>query len=388
MIAMKKIMKQKMKMEDFKMEMKLNCDKIKEVFGVAEKFLSDSAMDTFYNYANIEIEKGGKARIHTGDGTYSFAAPFDVEESNGEGNKFLLPMKSFMKLLKDITQPEFNIIVDKSSIKIKGKKFKYNLTVNVSNEYGELKTGIEQNSFKINAKILAQSLQKVLYCAADPKGDKQLQYASVHINMNSENTDIVTTDTHRLSRATITSKNFIESDKDTIKTINNILPIIKNYEGEIEVKIFDNMLQLIFNNGYIITTRKIVEKFPDYSTIANLYLNNNEVVIDKTGLTKALKRISGINEKGIMSMKFDKKEVTLSMAQSEKGDGEEILEVINDNNYDKTICINLNYLIDAISNINSAEVVLRISDDPFKAMGIKEFHGDDNYINILMPTRF
>jgi DNA polymerase III sliding clamp (beta) subunit (PCNA family) len=359
MIAMKKIMKQKMKMEDFKMEMKLNCDKIKEVFGVAEKFLSDSAMDTFYNYANIEIEKGGKARIHTGDGTYSFAAPFDVEESNGEGNKFLLPMKSFMKLLKDITQPEFNIIVDKSSIKIKGKKFKYNLTVNVSNEYGELKTGIEQNSFKINAKILAQSLQKVLYCAADPKGDKQLQYASVHINMNSENTDIVTTDTHRLSRATITSKNFIESDKDTnvtvpITTINNILPIIKNYEGEIEVKIFDNMLQLIFNNGYIITTRKIVEKFPDYSTIANLYLNNNEVVIDKTGLTKALKRISGINEKGIMSMKFDKKEVTLSMAQSEKGDGEEILEVINDNNYDKTICINLNYLIDAISNINSA----------------------------------
>src|SRR5208283_4932244 len=149
--------------------------------------------------------------------------------------------------------------------KIKGKNFKYSLPVR-SSDFGFLKPDTLQNSLKINSKDLCDAFEKVIYAASKELEKRHLM--AVYIKMDKDQTDIVSTDSHRLAYKVVDTKSFIQTDKPTdvlipSMIVQNIIPLLKIYEGECELKIYDNVIQLVFNNGVIVTGRKIDEPYPD-----------------------------------------------------------------------------------------------------------------------------
>src|SRR5271157_2401381 len=199
------------------MQIELTAENIKKTFEVAEKFLGNDSIETYMNYAFIELNDK-KALVVTSDGNHSFSSPFEIDElkrDKEEDNKlkFLLPMRPFMTLLKDLPQNKFTVIVEgQKSIKIKGKNFKYSLPVR-SSDFGFLKPDTLQNSLKINSKDLCDAFEKVIYAASKELEKRHLM--AVYIKMDKDQTDIVSTDSHRLAYKVVDTKSFIQTDKPT-----------------------------------------------------------------------------------------------------------------------------------------------------------------------------
>lgn len=375
--------------------MKLSADKVRGVFEAAAKFSGDSAVDTCYNYALIKAGKKD-GTITTCDGNYGFLAPFLIDENSKE-ETFLIPINSFMKLLTKLSQNEFVLETEKNKIKVKGKTFKYSLPVIADKDFITLVPEVEQGSVKIKAKDLAASLEKVSFCASRDTSNSvtNSRMQSVYVKIDKETTDIVSTDGTKLALKTLNTKGFINKSDNIsdvlmpLVVVQNILPIIKNYEGDIEIKIFTNILQFIFDNGYIVSSRKIDGVYPPYNQIVTLNMNDNEVVVNKKSLLESLKRIVDVAESKIISMVFDNSKLILKGNGADMGEGEETVEISNDKKYAKAIIIIGTMIAEALSQMATDEVVLRLNENPMKAFAMKEYgkDADNNYISAIMPIR-
>jgi DNA polymerase III sliding clamp (beta) subunit (PCNA family) len=383
------------------MKIELLVKDVKGIFEVAERFASSTNIDNYYNYAYIEINDKN-SRVTTSNGDNSFSAPFSIDNGNNtsshiEKDNFLLPIGHFMRLLKDLPQDNFILDIDKNSIKMKGKNFKYSLPVKIDKDFTFFTPiGEVLNSIKLKSKDFAKSIEKVIFCAAkDVKELKDIFLKSIYININNDVIDVIATDRHRMAYKINNIEKF-NNNKDDANTnillpldfVQNMLPLLKSYEGNIEIRVYDNVINIIFNNGYNLYSRKIeVEKIIKLNTMISFDMNSVEININKKELSGALKRVAGLSEMKIVDLKFEKSKLIIHGRGADLGEGEEILDIINKNDFVKNVTINAFFIIDTLSQMDSDEVQIRLNEIDKKPIAIKEFGGDDNYIVSLMPTR-
>lgn len=372
--------------------MELSVSKIKTVFETAEKFMGQSNLETYFNYAYIDCS-GDKMSVVTTNGDFSFKSTFETEKISKEGEvkNFLLPLKSFMVLIKKIPQDMFTLKADVKSIKISGKKFKYSLPININEGYVHLEPNKLQSSVKLAGKDLGVALDKVMHCASK-EGVGSSYLKSVYLKMDSDVTDIVSADGTRLAYKVMDNKNFIKSDKDIdvmipLPTVENIIPLLTGYDGDVDVNIYDNILQFILSNGYEISARKVDGTYPDYKKIITLDMNEYEIIVNTKEFLGALSRISNIAEQRIVSIKVENNQMVLNGKKSDKGEGEEYIDIINNQKFSKEFMVSAPYILEGVNHINSDEMVIRLSETASKPMAVKEFNGDNNYIFAVMMVR-
>lgn len=373
--------------------MKLELDKIRTTVDVAAGFASDGKLVSSWAFGYVRTKgnaKGNEGTIITTNGDVGFEANFEIKESDKD-SEFLIPMDRFKSLVRDFPQGEMNLTISADKILVKAKKSKYTMPTNPVADYNFLNMDKTFSKFSISASKLADALEKMKICTSSDKADvPELRGICISIE---DDADIAGTNRRRVGYYNI-GKDVI-SNSDKVKkeiiipefAINMLLPLLKNYSLNVDVLVSDKLAQFVFNNGYKVTTRIIDGKFPDYKKFVSLNMNPHEVVIIKNDLLNALKRCQGILKNNTINFKIKDKGLVISGAESDRGECEENIEIINKDGveFEANYCID--YFIDGIKLINSDEIVIRLDSDRLKPIGITEYNGNMSYIYAMMGLR-
>ena len=161
-----------------------------------------------------------------------------------------------------------------------------------------------------------------------------------------------------------------------------------NQKGS-NIKLEFNASNAFFNIENIkITCRLIDEKYPDYENVIPLD-NNNKISIDRIELLNSLKRISIYANKTTNQVRFKVSGSELLVSSEDldfSNEANERLSCDHDGN-DIEIGFNAKFLIEILSNLNSKNVFLNLS-EPNKAGLILPDNIDENedITMLVMPV--
>lgn len=194
------------------------------------------------------------------------------------------------------------------------------------------------------------------------------------INIKNDSTDLVGTDTRRLSIATIESSN--EQELSLIVPKKAILEIQKLFLDQINIY-FDETNLIITNDNYFFYTRLINGNFPDYQRIVPGSVKHS-VVLPKKEMVDAIKMITTISQDIKITMHSDT--IIFNSLSADNVEAKTELELNTGLNDKFEISLNSRYLLDFISQIDSNEFLIEFNEStlPFVVK-------DGNFITIIMP---
>lgn len=231
---------------------------------------------------------------------------------------------------------------------------------------------------------LKKLLKKVEYAMAQQ--DVRYYLNGVLFEVNDKQLNIVGTDGHRLSFTTISVAESYEK-QELILPRKTVLELIKLLEDSDElVAIEVSATQANFSFGGIRILSKVIDgKFPDYTRVIPTGYQNT-FTVDRLTLLQAMQRASILsNEKyrGIR-MVLGKDSLRLISTNSEQEEAEEELEIVYVGD-SLDIGFNVGYMIDVLTNVDSAQVTFSFADA--NSSCLVTLPEDSNYKYVVMPMR-
>ena len=164
--------------------------------------------------------------------------------------------------------------------------------------------------------------------------------------------------------------------------------VIDDDNPEIDVLIESNRVMFSYGN-YTIFTHIIEGRFPDY-TKAIPTANSNQLVIDKSDLKDAVKRVSLLASEETFKVKFDidNTGLMISSAKREEGEAVEKIETFQYDGDDLTIAFNYRYLNSIINVIESPRMKIMMGKSNEPALFFNEEDNEEYSARfLLMPLR-
>jgi DNA polymerase-3 subunit beta len=246
------------------------------------------------------------------------------------------------------------------------------------------------NKFSVPSAKLAEAFERVKLCIASDRGENAVfKCAYLSIDEEGSQADIVSTDKRRVGYYRLPKEDGLKSKGGKITAlipefiVSNILPLLKNYNLDVQIAVNDKTIEFTFANGFVITSRLVDGKFPEWNKLISLNMNEHSITVIKNDLLNALKRCEGVLKDNIVKIEFDEKNITITGAEADRGSCEEHVDIINKDKFKNSYFYNLVYLMDGLKVASTDEVVLRVSESN-KPLGVKELHGNENYIYAMM----
>jgi DNA polymerase-3 subunit beta len=193
------------------------------------------------------------------------------------------------------------------------------------------------------------------------------------INIQTEKTELVGTDTKRLSVATI--EQYSKNQISIIIPKKAIMEIQKLFMNEIQMY-YDNTNLVITNNNFYFFTRLINGKYPDYQRIIPKNTNYS-IKLPKKEMINAIKMITPISQD--IQITFQKESITFNSLASDNIEAKtEILIPTPLNNFQ--LNVNSRYLLDFISQVDDLEFEILLN-EPTLPFVLK----DKQFITVIMP---
>jgi DNA polymerase-3 subunit beta len=196
----------------------------------------------------------------------------------------------------------------------------------------------------------------------------------------------VATDGHRLALAEITLEAATSRGAQVIVPRKGVLELLRLIDGNGTVAVTIGANHLRVETDDIRFTSKLIDgRFPDYDRVVPKD-PGNVVQADRASLRAGLQRAAILsNEKyrGVR-LSLDENKITMQANNPEQEEAEEELEVVYSGEI-MEIGFNVNYLLDALSAVDSDEVELGLS-DPNASCLIKA-PGDQDSRFVVMPMR-
>jgi DNA polymerase-3 subunit beta len=240
------------------------------------------------------------------------------------------------------------------------------------------------NTFTVNNRDLLSGLKSVWYSATNVNIKPEL--SSVYMSFKDSSITLVSTDSFRLAEKIIKCKTLngkIESILIPIKNISEIIHVLEEAQGDIEVAVDKSQIGF-FSQNLFLTSRLVIGTFPDYSQIIP-QKPLTEIITLKEDLINAL------NMSQIFSDKFNQVKIGASFKEKK-------LEIVTKNSdigenttfIDSTISgedvsINFNhkYIKDCFQSLVGDSVSLELS-GVGKPMVIRSV-GDKSFLYLVMP---
>lgn len=203
-----------------------------------------------------------------------------------------------------------------------------------------------------------------------------------------DNNALVATDAHALAKYHINNND----DKQITEIINTealqlLKPIIANRNDEFYIIKQTN--EIIFEyDDFVIITKKINEKFPDYKNIIPDLNKYSVFCLSTSLLTNAVKRVGLYVDKSnsgrVIELKTNYDKILIKADDNPNGNNaEEYVDCISDHEEEINIGFNCNQLLKVLSKIKSNDLLLYL-DTPSRAAFFKD-NENANFI-LLMPV--
>jgi DNA polymerase-3 subunit beta len=270
-------------------------------------------------------------------------------------------------------------------VKITSNKSKFSLSCLPADNYPEFAENELENQFFIKAGQFKKALDKTLFCMANQDVRYYLNGLLLHIS--NSRLELVASDGHRLSiyedqleQATGFEARIILPRKGVLE-LNRLLD---DAEAELKVEFSNNNIRIFIKN--LVFSAKLVDaKYPDFSKVFQQDFSN-KISIEKTLLKNALTRVAILSNEKFKGVTFDiaSDSLRLSTHNPEHDEAEEELAIENTGE-PLSIAFNAQYLLDAVSNLDSDTANLTIASNASSCF-IDEPE-DCAYKFIVMPMR-
>jgi DNA polymerase-3 subunit beta len=334
----------------------------------------------------FELDKG-RLTVTASDLQTSMITELQVE-SKEKGN-IAVPARILLETLKNLPEQPVTFSIDEStySVEINSDNGRYKLSGENATDFPKVPSVSNDFSAELSSDVMARAINNTIFATSND--ELRPAMTGVYINLNEKNTTFVSTDGHRLVRYRRTD---IKSDNGNAIIVPrkalNLLKATLPAENTV-VNVDFNLSNAFFRFGNIrMICRLIDERFPDYENVIPTQ-NSIKMVIGRAELLGALRRIAIYANKTTH-------QVRLKITGSELHISAEDLDFSNEANErlscehegeDIEIGFNAKFLMEMLSNLDAAQVVLTMS-APNKAGVILPSEKDKNedILMLVMPV--
>ena len=297
-----------------------------------------------------------------------------------------VPARKFLdicRLLPNGAEIKFEQQDDK--VKILSNRSRFSLSCLPADNYPEFSESELENDFFINAGKFKKALDKTVFCMANQ--DVRYYLNGLLLNISNSKVKLVASDGHRLS----IYEDFL--DEGTGYEARIIFPrkgvlelnrLLDDADAELKVEFSSNNIKIFIKN--LIFSAKLVDsKYPDFGKVFQQEFFN-PIHIQKQVLKDALTRVAILSNEKFKGVTLDitQDSLRISTHNPEHDEAEEEL-IIEYTGEPLSIAFNAQYLLDAVSNLDSDLAVLTIASNSSSCF-IDE-PTDCVYKFIVMPMR-
>jgi DNA polymerase-3 subunit beta len=303
-----------------------------------------------------------------------------------EIGEITVPARKFLDIVRLLANDaEIKIELLENKIKISSGRSRFSLSTLPAENYPDFSESELDNQFLINAGIMKKALDKTIFCMANQDVRYYLNGLLLHIS-NSK-LKLVASDGHRLSiyednigEATGYEARIILPRKGVVE----LARLLDDDEAEINVQFSTSNVRIYYKE--LTYSAKLVDaKYPDFSKVYDQSFFN-PIHIQKNLLKDALTRVAILANEKFKGVTCDISNglLKLSSHNPEHDEAEEEL-MIEYQGETLSIAFNSQYLLDAVSNLDSELAVLTIASNASSCF-IEEPE-QQAYKFIVMPMR-
>lgn len=270
-------------------------------------------------------------------------------------------------------------------LKVLSGRSRFSLSCLPSDNYPEFAESEMDKQFSINAGKLKKSLEKTIFCMANQ--DVRYYLNGLLLNISNKKFKLVASDGHRLSiyedslgEPTGYEARIILPRKGVLE----LYRLLDNPDIDLDIMFSSNNIKIAISN--LVFSAKLVDaKYPDFSKVFQQSFFE-PISVKKLGLKESLTRIAVLANEKFKGVTLDivQGNIKISTHNPEHDEGEEDVSV-EYNGEDLSIAFNAQYLLDAITNIDSDSVILTIANNVSTCF-IDE-PSQSEYRFIVMPMR-
>lgn len=287
-----------------------------------------------------------------------------VSIENAESGAITIPARKFLDICR-LLPIQADIKVERQSnddkIKISSGRSKFSLSVLPAENYPEFIESDFDHQFTISAAKLKKAFEKTVFCMANQ--DVRFYLNGLLLSISNQKLKMATSDGHRLAiyednldiptgyeaKIVIPRKGVVELSK-----------LLDDSDTEIVCDFSANNIRIHFNNLFF-SAKLIDAKYPDYTKVFNQPFFNT-LLVPKQLLKEALSRVAILSNEKFKGVEFNISANTIKM-NAHNPEHEEAEEecLCNYEGEPLSIAFNVQYMLDAISNLNSDTAALNIA---------------------------
>jgi DNA polymerase-3 subunit beta len=311
--------------------------------------------------------------------------------------KASISSKKLYEIVKELPNEVIHIQKkDNQWITLQCGKSIFNMAGLDPDEFPSLPTYQEENFTNVSTHIIREMIEKTVFAASNEESRYHLNgVLFAHMKQGEkEILRMVATDGHRLSLVDRENQKIRGIEEKGIiipkKGILEIKKIIGERGGEEEMGVYFNSTHGFFKMGRSLTVIRLIDgEFPEYEQVVPKG-NDKKLVMAKEKMYSSLKRVSTMASERIEGVKFSlkKNSVEMSSYHQDFGDAMEEVEVVYEGP-PLQVGFNARYLIEALTVIDSEEVLLELKDEgsPGILRPSPFTPGASNQLCIIMPMR-
>lgn len=307
-------------------------------------------------------------------------------ESDIEGS-ITIPARKLLDICRLLpTESDIKFDLKEDKLKIQSGRSRFSVSTLPAEEYPKFEMSQMDCKFNIKAAQFKQALEKTAFCMANQ--DVRYYLNGLMMSIFNDQLKFVGSDGHRLAIYEGKIKEKTEIESRIIIPRKGVIELIRlldvDEEAEITVEFSRNNIRIMI--GSLIFSAKLVDsKYPDFSKVYDQAFRS-PLHIQKQHLKEALTRVSILSNEKFKGVEFVIEGNTLKIStnnpEHEEADEEVGVEYLGEA---LSIAFNSQYILDAVSNLDSELVVLTIAENVSSCF-IEE-SSDKNYKFIVMPMR-
>ncbi len=312
--------------------------------------------------SNVLLQVGEGQLVMTGTDTeIQIVAKISIDSIQQAG-EITVPARKFLDICRLLPgNAEINFDLQDEKVKLASGRSRFSLSTLPAEHYPEFNESQFEYQFLLNAGKFKKGLEKTLFCMANQ--DVRYYLNGLLLNVSNSRLKLVASDGHRLSiyeddigQATGYEARIIMPRK----AVQELSRLLDDADAELNIQFSNNNIKIYYKD-VVFSSKLIDAKFPDFSKVFNQAFMS-PLLIQKQLLKEALTRVAILSNekyKGV-TLDIDEDLLKLSTHNPEHDEAEEEL-IIQHQGEPLSISFNSQYLLDAVSNLDSELAVLTIA---------------------------
>lgn len=297
-----------------------------------------------------------------------------------------VPARKFLDICRLLPgNADISFDLQDEKIKLVSNRSRFSLSTLPAEHYPQFNETHFDYEFSISAGKFKKGLDKTMFCMANQ--DVRYYLNGLFLNISNSRLKLVASDGHRLSiyedeigQATGYEARIILPRK----AVQELSRLLDNPEAELNIQFSSNNIKICYQD-VVFSSKLIDAKFPDFSKVFNQPFLS-ELLIQRQVLKDALTRVAILSNEKFKGITFDISQdaLKLSTHNPEHDEAEEEL-IIQYQDEPLRISFNSQYLLDAVSNLDSELAVLTIAKNASSCFIEEPEHAGFKFI--VMPMR-